>query len=290
MLVKVAYVGNLGRRLGTTFDLNQPEPGPGSVISRRPFGVLRPGVAAVNHAVSDGRSNYHAFQLTVDKRLTRGFTMLLAYTWAHAIDNVGTEFGGGSGTPQDRRCRNCDRSNASFDLRHRATLSYTYELPFGKGRRWLNQGHAAGLLGGWQFNGITTLQTGLPFTLGLANPNTNGAGGSRPDRSGSGVLSSPSIDRWFDATVFSRPNDIRFGNAGRNILFGPGRVNFDLSLFKGFPIRERARLELRGEAFNIWNTPQFGLPNSTIGASNVATISSTVGNPRQLQVGARFVF
>ncbi len=292
MLVKVAYVGNLGRRLGTTFDLNQPEPGPGSVISRRPFGIVRPGVASVNYAVSDGLSNYHAFQLTVDKRFTRGFTMLLAYTWAHAIDSVGTEFGGGTGTPQDRRCRNCDRSNASFDLRHRATISYTYELPFGAGRRWMNQGRLASLAGGWQLNGITTFQTGLPFTLGLANPNTNGAGGSRPDRSGSGVLSSGqrSINRWFDPAVFSRPNEIRFGNAGRNILFGPGRVNFDLSLFKEFPIRERVRIELRGEAFNIWNTPQFALPNATIGASNVATISSTVGNPRQLQVGARLVF
>lgn len=126
----------------------------------------------------------------------------------------------------------------------------------------------------------------------MANPNTNGAGGSRPDRNGSGVLSSGqrSIDRWFDPTVFSRPNEIRFGNAGRNILFGPGRVNFDMSLFKDFPIGERAKLELRGEAFNIWNTPPFGLPNATIGASNVATISSTAGNPRQLQVGARLVF
>ncbi len=292
MLVKVAYVGNLGRRLGTTFDLNQPEPGPGSVTSRRPFGILRPGVASVNYAVSDGLSNYHAFQLTVDKRLTNGFTMLLGYTWAHAIDNVGTEFGGGAGTPQDRRCRNCDRSNASFDLRHRATIGYTYQLPFGKGRHWISRGPAAYLLGDWQLNGITTFQTGLPFTPGLANPNTNGAGGSRPDRNGSGVLSSGqrSIDRWFDPTVFSRPNEIRFGNAGRNILFGPGRVNFDMSLFKDFPIGERAKLELRGEAFNIWNTPPFGLPNATIGASNVATISSTAGNPRQLQVGARLVF
>ena len=293
MLFKVAYVGNVGRRLGTTYDFNQAEPGPGTVASRRPFGALRPALTSVNYVVSDGLSNYHAFQLTVDKRLTRGLTLLFGYTWSHTIDNVGTEFGGGTGTPQDRRCRNCDRSNAVFDLRHRATVSYTYELPWGKGRRWLNQGGAVNyLLGGWQLNGITTLQTGLPYTPGLANPNTNGAGGSRPDRNGSGVLSSSerSLARWFDFTVFSRPNDIRFGNAGRNILFGPGRVNFDMSVFKEFPIREGIHVELRGEAFNIWNTPPFAAPVATIGQSNVGQITGTVGNPRQLQVGARVVF
>ena len=148
------------------------------------------------------------------------------------------------------------------------------------------------IFGGWQLNGITTLQTGLPFTPGLANPNTNGAGGSRPDVNGDPVLPSDerSISHWFDTTVFSRPNEIRFGNAGRNILFGPGRVNFDLSVFKHFPFGERFRLELSGEVFNIWNTPQFGLPNATIGSATAGTISSTVGNPRQIQVGARLEF
>ena len=136
------------------------------------------------------------------------------------------------------------------------------------------------------------IQTGLTYTPGLGNPNTNGAGGSRPDVNGDPNLPADerSLNLWFDPTVFSRPNDIRFGNAGRNILFGPGRVNFDMSVFKHFPITERVRLELRGEAFNIWNTPQFALPNATIGQPNVGTITGTVGNPRQLQVGARLQF
>ena len=82
------------------------------------------------YGVADGLSNYNAFQLTVDKRMTKGLSMLVGYTWSHGIDNVATEFGGGAGTPQDIRCRNCDRSNSSFDMRHRLTLSYTYALPF----------------------------------------------------------------------------------------------------------------------------------------------------------------
>jgi hypothetical protein len=156
------------------------------------------------------------------------------------------------------------------------------------------------VLGGWQLNGITTLQSGLPFTVGLANANTNGAGGSRPDVVGNPEISEKSIGRWFDVTAFARPTEIRFGNLGRNTLFGPGRVNFDMSLFKNFQITERFKLELRGEAFNIWNTPQFGLPNASIvvganqigttAGNNAGTITSTVGNPRQIQVGARFVF
>lgn len=292
-LIKVAYVGNLGRRLGTTIDLNQPVPAAGPVANRRPFFAVRPALAGITYAVSDGLSNYNALQVTVDKRMSHGLNLLLAYTWAHAIDNVGTEFGGGTGTPQDIRNRNADRSNASFDIRHRMTISSTYELPFGKGRAFFNQGGATNFIfGGWQFNTIATFQTGLPFTPSLANPNTNGAGGSRPDRNGSGVLdaSQRSLQRWFDPTVFSRPAEIRFGNAGRNILFGPGRVNFDSSLFKDFPIKENISLQFRAEAFNLFNTPQFGFPDATIGAPTAGLISSTVGNPRQLQLALKLIF
>jgi Carboxypeptidase regulatory-like domain len=301
LIVKAAFVGNVGRRLGTTFNLNQPEPGPGAVAARRPFFGVRPGVGDITYAVSDGTSNYNAFQLTVDKRLSSGLSMLLGYTWGHSIDTVANDFGGGTGTPQDRRCRSCDRGNAGFDIRHRATVSYTYELPFGQGRAFLNDGALSKyVFGGWQLNGITTLQSGLPFSPGLGNANTNGAGGSRPDVVGNPDVSEKSIGRWFDVAAFARPTDIRFGNLGRNTLFGPGRVNFDMSLFKKIPVTERVQLELRGEAFNIWNTPQFGQPNATItvGANQIGTtagnsagtITSIVGNPRQLQVGARIVF
>ncbi|MEZ5351306.1 MAG: TonB-dependent receptor [Bryobacteraceae bacterium] len=288
-VIKAAYVGNLGRRLSTTYDLNQPEPGPGAVNPRRPFFAVRPGLSVITYGVTDGLSNYNAFQLSAEKRMSAGLSLLLGYTWAHAIDNVGTEFGGGSGTPQDRRCRSCDRSNSSFDLRHRFTLSYTYRAPFFRDA----QGWTKTALGGWQFNGITTLQTGLPFTPGLANANTNGAGGSRPDSTGVDATldsSQRTIRRWFDPAQFTRPNEIRFGNLGRNTLFGPGRVNFDLSMFKDFAIRERGKLQFRAEAFNLFNTPQFAQPNATIGASNAGVISGIVGNPRQLQLALRLQF
>jgi Carboxypeptidase regulatory-like domain/TonB dependent receptor len=287
LLIKAAYVGNLGRRLGTTYNLNQPVPGPGATSPRRPFYGLRPNLADVTYQVSDGLSNYNAFQLTLEKRVSQGLSALLGYTWSHSIDNTGTEFGGGTGTPQDPRFRSLDRANSASDLRHRFTLAYTYSLPVGKGRRFVNHSGVGDLvLGGWQTNGFVTIQTGLPFTPGLQTTTVNTGTGSRPNRIASGSLPSGqrSIDRWFDVTAFTTPAPFTYGNSGRDILFGPGRVNFDMSLFKEFPLRETVKLQFRAESFNIFNTPQFGLPNGSIGSAQAPVISSIVGNPRQLQL------
>jgi hypothetical protein len=291
LLLKAAYVGLLGRRLGTTFNPNQPVPGPGSTTQRYPLYNIDPLVSSVNYQVSDGLSNYNAFQFTLEKRLSQGLTALVGYTWSHAIDNVATEFGGGTGTPQDPRCRNCDRGNSAYDIRHRLTATYTYNLPLGKGQKWMNKGGVSNLLiGGWQTNGFITTETGLPFTPMLQTSTTNGTS-SRPNRVASGSLSSgQSLSNWFDVTAFTTPAIYVYGNAGRDILFGPGRTNFDLSLFKDFQIREQVKLQFRAESFNTFNHPQFGLPSGTIGNAAAAVISSIVGNPRQMQLALRLLF
>jgi hypothetical protein len=165
-------------------------------------------------------------------------------------------------------------------------------LPWGKGQKWLNQGGAVNfLLGGWQTNGFITIETGLPFTPTLLSTTVNTGTGSRPDRIASGNLSSgQNIKNWFDVTAFTTPAPYTYGNSGRDILFGPGRTNFDLSLFKDFPIRERVKMQFRAESFNIFNHPQFGLPGGSIGSASAPVISSTVGNPRQMQVALRLQF
>ena len=293
LIVKATAVGNLGRRLGTTIDLNQPLPGPGAVNPRRAFFGVRPGLAGISYAVSDGLSNYLSGQLSVEKRMSHGVNLLFGYTWSHAIDDVATEFGGGTGTPQDIRNRRADRGNSAYDIRHRGTISYTYRLPFGKGRPMLNHGGAADvLLGGWQTNGIVILQTGLPFTVAHAGANTGGAGGSRPDFVRDATLPSGqrSLARWFDPTAFAVPAIYTFGNVGRDTLFGPGRWNVDMSLFKDFHLHERLVLQFRAEAFNVFNHPQFGQPNGTVGTSSAGTITSIVGNPRQMQLALRIQF
>jgi hypothetical protein len=298
MVVKVGFVGNVGRRLDTTFDFNQPEPGPGAPGPRRPLNRIAPGVVGVTYMVSDGKSSYNSLQASLERRFAGGLGFLTAYTWSHSIDDVANAFGGAANgpIPQDRRCRSCDRASSGFDIRHRLTHSMNWALPFGRGRKWrFDSGAANAVLGGWETNLIFTAQTGLPFTPELLAPVSN-AGGSRPDRLGSGKLANPDPALWFDTSfntpgaAWGVPQQFTFGNAGRNILYGPGRVNFDWSFFKDFSWSERWKLQFRTEIFNIFNTPQFDLPNASIGNPNAGRITGIVGNPRQIQFGLRFAF
>lgn len=207
-------------------------------------------------------------------------------------------FGGASNGPiqQDIRFRNLDRGDSGFDIRHRLTHSMTYELPVGKGKRFsFSSGVANHVLGDWQTNVIFTAQTGLPFTPVL-NTAVSNAGGSRPDQLKSGDLDEKDPARWFDTSVgtpgaaWGLPAQYTYGNAGRNILRGPGRVNFDFSLFKNFVFNERWNLQFRAESFNLFNTPQFALPNPNVGSPAAGTITSIVGNPRQMQFALRLAF
>ena len=291
LVIRAAFIGNLGRRLYNVYDANYPVPSAAAINTRRPFYSVLPDLAGVNYFVSDGLSNYYAGQLTLDKRLKGGLSGLLGYSWSHAIDNVVLEFGGGAAGPQPQDPRNlkAERGNSIIDLRHRLTVGYLYALPFGKGQPMLNQSKVLDLIiGGWQTNGILTIQSGQPFSPVLQTSTTNGTG-SRPNVVGK-VSYPRTLQRWFDPSAYATPAPFTYGNASRNSLFGPGRINSDMSLFKNFVIRDQMRFEFRAEGFNVFNHPQFGLPNQNIGNAQVGSITSTVGNPRQLQLGLRFQF
>jgi hypothetical protein len=292
MVIKTAAVGNLGRHLYNSYNANQAIPGATPLNTRRPLYGLDPNLSDASYFTTDGLSEYYALQLTVDKRFSHGLSAILGYAWSHAIDNVPLEFGGGAAGPQPQDPRNlaAERGNSIIDMRHRLTLSYTWELPIGKDKPLLNYGGPVNwILGGWQTNGILTVQSGLPFTAALQTSTTNTGSGSRPNAAGQ-VTYPRTLQHWFDTSVFSVPAPYTYGNLGRNTLFGPGRTNWDMSLFKNFVIRDQTRFELRAEAFNVFNHPQFGLPNASIGNPQAGSITSTVGNPRQLQMGLRFQF
>ena len=291
LVIRAAFIGNLGRHLYNVYDANYPVPSAAATNTRRPFYSVLPDLAGVSYFVSDGLSSYYAGQLTLDKRLKGGLSGLVGYSWSHAIDNVVLEFGGGASGPQPQDPRNlkAERGNSIIDLRHRLTVGYLYALPFGKGQPMLNQSKALDLIiGGWQTNGILTIQSGQPFSPVLQTSTTNGTG-SRPDVVGN-VSYPRTLQRWFDPSAYATPAPFTYGNASRNSLFGPGRINSDMSLFKNFVIRDQMRFEFRAEGFNVFNHPQFGLPNQNIGNAQVGSITSTVGNPRQLQLGLRFQF
>ena len=204
-LIKLSYVGNIGKHLDTTFNLNQAVPGTGAVNNRRPFFALRPALADVNWAVSDGTASYHALQFSAQKRLTHGLNGCCRIREPRHR-TVGQSFGGGADgpLPQDPLNRLASRGNSPFDIRHRLTIAWNYALP-----------------GGWQVNGINTFQTGLPFTPTLSATTINTGTGQRPDRIGDGKLENPTVDRWFDTSAFTT-GAVHVRHAGRTFCTAPG--------------------------------------------------------------------
>jgi hypothetical protein len=184
------------------------------------------------------------------------------------------------------------------DISQQLSLSYVYELPFGKGRRFRASWNRAvdAAIGGWQINGIATVATGLP--LAVTAQNTSGANNAslRPNNNGrSARLDGPvesRLNKYFDTSVFSQPAPFTFGNTGRVLPDAriPGARNLDFSLFKSFRLLEHVSLQLRAEAFNLTNTVQFGRPNSNLSTANFGQITSQVNSPRQLQFGLKLLF
>lgn len=292
LALTTSYVGNKGTRNMYRSDVNRAIPGPGDVQVRRPF----PGWPAVVAMFHDGQSSYNALQIKAQQRLAHGFLFLAGYTFAKSMDD-----GKGEGSVvQDAYNRKGDRGRSDWDVTHRFVFSSTYELPFGPGKSvGANLGKIGSkLVGGWNINGILQLSTGLPFTPSLATPVANTGTASRPNRIASGRLSDRTPNRWFDASAFTTPALYSFGNSGRNILNGPGTHQVDVNFAKTTYISgDGSRyVQFRVETFNLFNSPQFNNPTSSIGSSTVATISSAGDaanfsrTSRQIQLALKFYF
>jgi Carboxypeptidase regulatory-like domain len=299
-VLEVAYVGSKGTKLLTARDINQPQPT--ALPPALPF-VPRPDPRFddIDLLESRANSNYNSLQARFQQRLFRGLTSLVSYTWSKSIDDASNFFSsaGDPNFPQNSYNATAERGRSNFDVRHRLSVSYSYDLPFGKGRKYLGDaGWLSSVLSGWQSFGILTFQTGRPYTVALLpDIDNSGTGRSilgfgandRPNVVGNPHLDSRSPERWFNTSAFAFPAPGSFGNAGRNILDGPGYQNVNVSLLKNTSFSEGLNLQLRAEFFNLFNHPNFNLPDNFLGSPTFGRITSA-RDPRHIQFGVKLLF
>ncbi len=297
MLAEVNYVGNHGVQFLGLGEANQPMVlSATSVNSRRPLIAFTD--ASVKQVGNWNMSSYHGMSARLEKRYASGVSFLSTFTYGHAIDIQNPALDlcdgcGSGGTIQDNYNRNANRASSDNDVRLRFVLAGSFELPFGKGKPYLSNSRAGSmLLGGWRAVPIYQAQTGLPFTPALSFDAANAGTVTRPNAVCSGSLPNPSLTRWFDTSCFVAGPSYAFGNAGRNILRGPGLNNLDISVQRDFrlPIEHATVLTFRAEGFNAANHPQFAAPGSTVGNTTNGVITATSNDNRKLQFAIHIQF
>jgi len=247
--------------------------------------------------LSREHSTYHALQMRFQQRIWCGMTMLASYTWAKSLDDASGFFAssGDANFPQDSNNLRAERARSNFDVAHRFSLGYTFDIPLGPLR---DSTWARHVFGGWQTNGILAVQTGRPFTVALLpeldQSNTGrsvlGFGANdRPNVTGDPSASSQTTDAWFNTAAFSLPPFGSFGNAGRNILEGPGLASWNVSLVKVMKPSERMSVQFRTEAFNLFNRSNLDLPDNFFGSPTFGQVLSAQ-SPRRLQFGLKLLF
>jgi hypothetical protein len=291
LLVDLTYAGSVGRNLVVTIDPNQgPAGGPA---------VRNPAFGPAQFTTSRGRSDYDSVQVRVERRVSSGLSLLAAYTWSRSRDNSSSLFGSRASNyaPQNSFDLNAEWGPSDFDTPHRFVLSGVWELPFGRGRRYLHDGGVLGAVaGGWDLAGIAAFQSGRPFTVyygGTVNysGSDNGPGAvglDRPNLVGTATLANPTSSRWFNVDAFAPPSQT-FGNAGRNILRGDSMSNIDVALSKNIDLSGQVRAQFRIEAFNLLNTANFFLPIADLTSAKAGQVVRAY-DARQIQLGVKISF
>jgi hypothetical protein len=290
LVIEAGYIGNISRHLtANDFSINQVAPGlmgPGDTQRLRPFPQFS-NVMLINPSI--GRSSYYAGFVRLQKRFSRGFSLLGHYTRSRYMDDAesASEYGN-TGSYMDQYHRDLDWARSASDVPHHVVLTVLYEVPSLSGGRVVT-----GLVGGWRIGVLETLQSGPPFTVTTNVNATNAfsAGPQRPNLVGDPELTSGerTLTHWFNTAAFVDPAPFTFGNAPRSVLRGPGIVTTDLTLEKSVPLSARIRLDVRVEAYNLLNRANFNSPGSTLGAPDFGVISSARA-ARTVQLGARLGF
>jgi hypothetical protein len=299
MALEVGYQGN-----HSSHQLLQPDfntcPNFATTNPNINCGTLRPypDIGSISGTASFGFGNYEALTAKLEKRLSRGLQFIGSYTYGHALADSGTTLSGSNGLyTKDPANFASSYASASWDIRHNFTTGFTYQIPFGRGMTYgSNMNRVADfVVGGWQANGILTLHTGQPFTL-RANGCQGIFGGCSPDQvSGLNPNAAPSGGRtpgeWFNTAAVTAPSPLSEGNLGLQTNYGPPTRSLDFSLFKDFRFTERFIMQFRAESFNLANTPQYSVPDNTLGDANFGKVTSTfAGSERHIQFALRLQF
>ncbi|MGH9627856.1 MAG: hypothetical protein ACRD7E_05900, partial [Bryobacteraceae bacterium] len=295
MVLEAGYLGSVSRKLESLRLFNQPLPSAtGSAQSRAPY----PEFGLIQAPEGNGKAHYNSFMAKAQRRFSQGATFLAAYTWSKAID-TGSAIRvhlGQSLFPQDNHCVRCERGLSSFHSTNRFVTSGLLELPLGKGKRYANgSGINDVLIGGWQVGSILTLQSGFPFSalLGAQRSNTTGFVSDRPNATGRNVSlprGQQDPERFFNTAAFAIQPFGSFGNAGRNVVIGPGVIAWDFSALKNFRIHESQQLQFRFEAFNLPNHPNWDMPGFLADRVDFGKVRGTRTPMRELQFGLKYVF
>lgn len=276
----------LGRSTVTVAQLLRPYPQFGNVVS---------------YSQNESHSSYHSMQLTIARRITNGLTFSAAYSFSKLLDDL-TSMSANNQTIQiqyyqDYHNRRADKSLSNFDVRHRFIGDVTWQLPFGRERKFLQQGVLGKIIGGFAVNTIVQAQTGFPLSISATNASLQGLAFNslRPNVVGNYLVSHDAKADWlkqyFNGAAFAQPAPYTFGNAPRTLpnLRSPGYLTTNFSLQRDFRFTEHAKLQIRAEAFNLFNRANFQAPGTVLGGANFGVITTTE-DPRQFQIAGRFYF
>jgi len=290
LVVSMDGIWTKGTNMASLVNLNQPLP---NAAGNNALGPLPyPNFGLIEWRAQDGKSEYKGIDLGIERRFSNGYGFGISYTLGDSKDNTSEQLTtqGSNAFPQDSRNFEAWYGPSDYDVRHRLTINFAAELPFGEGKRWAQDGIGRAILGGWTLSGIYAVRSGRPFTVnqGSNNVGTNMTG--LPNMTGDGE-GAQTVDQWFDPTAFQLVPTGVFGNEVRNQLRGPGWQSFDTSLSRRFGISSRFAALLRWDVFNVFNRTNLGLPNRNISdTTTVGTITSLSGDARMMQLSVRLLF
>ena len=284
-VASVDFVGSSTSHLAVLRNINQPTRGTLDANGPVPY----PAFGNIQWREMTGEGSYKGMDLSIEKRFKNGYSYRTSYTVGEARDQAPEHLNASSGRPQNGRDLQSWEGPSDFDIRHRLSANIIAELPFGEGKPMLQDGIGRHLLGGWLVSSILSARTGRPFTVTQGNNNVGAGATGLPNLTGD-PAGAQTVEQWYNPAAFTRVTSGTFGNAGRNILLGPGWLTMDLSLQRRIDVTGRVNATLRWDIFNLLNRANLGLPDGNIVNATAGVISNLAGDPRVMQLSVRIGF